>query len=301
MYLLYLDESGTPDIPANTSHFVLFGLAIPILCWKNWDRQVSSVKSKYHISGKEIHTGYMVRGYSEQDQIADFSTLTMHSRRMQVEEKRKELLKQALKHKTHRQVKEKMRNFRMTEPYIHLTLDERKQCVKEIVTLVTNWTDCRLFAQVIDKKEFQTKHPSSDIFEDSFTQIVSRFEAFLVNRGPSVGRELAGLIVEDNNASVSRKLTEKMREFHRKGTVWTQVEHIVETPLFVDSFLTSMIQVADVLAYITRRYYENNEDELFSLIYKKFDKAGPKIVGIRHYPPPSGCRCLVCKELARAS
>jgi hypothetical protein len=30
MYLCYIDESGTPQIPGNTSHFILAGLAIPI-------------------------------------------------------------------------------------------------------------------------------------------------------------------------------------------------------------------------------------------------------------------------------
>ena len=30
MYLCYIDESGTSDIPGNTSHFILAGLSLPI-------------------------------------------------------------------------------------------------------------------------------------------------------------------------------------------------------------------------------------------------------------------------------
>jgi hypothetical protein len=87
-----------------------------------------------------------------------------------------------------------------------------------------------------------------------------------------------------------------MRKFYRNGTVWTSIYHIVETPLFVDSLLTSMVQVADVCAYATRRYFDNQEDELFNLIFPKFDRAGEKLVGIRHYPAPEECGCLVCQE-----
>jgi hypothetical protein len=36
MYFLYLDESGS-----NTSHFVLLGLAIPALTWRNKTDQIT--------------------------------------------------------------------------------------------------------------------------------------------------------------------------------------------------------------------------------------------------------------------
>ena len=33
MYLCYIDESGTSDIPGNTSHLILAGLSLPIWHW----------------------------------------------------------------------------------------------------------------------------------------------------------------------------------------------------------------------------------------------------------------------------
>ncbi len=47
MHLCYIDESGTPDVPGNTSHFVLAGLALPIERWKDADRQVSAIMMRY--------------------------------------------------------------------------------------------------------------------------------------------------------------------------------------------------------------------------------------------------------------
>ncbi len=45
-----------------------------------------------------------------------------------------------------------------------------------------------------------------------------------------------------------------MKSFYDKGTNWTDLEHIIETPLFVDSELTSLVQIADLCAYAIRRY-----------------------------------------------
>jgi hypothetical protein len=60
-----------------------------------------------------------------------------------------------------------------------------------------------------------------------------------------------GLIIQDNNDTVKKHLTDLMRKFHVQGTVWTKIPQIIETPLFVDSSLTSMIQIADFCAYVT--------------------------------------------------
>ena len=47
MYLCYIDESGTPDIPGNTSHYILAGLSIPVEHWKTCDKEIGKIKSKY--------------------------------------------------------------------------------------------------------------------------------------------------------------------------------------------------------------------------------------------------------------
>jgi hypothetical protein len=55
------------------------------------------------------------------------------------------------------------------------------------------------------------------------------------------------------------------------------------------------VQVADLCAYATRRYFENDERDLFDRIYSRFDRAGSAVVGIRHFAPES-CPCRVCKD-----
>lgn len=43
MQLCYVDESGTPDIPGNTSHYILAGLSVPDQYWRNHHRQLEAI------------------------------------------------------------------------------------------------------------------------------------------------------------------------------------------------------------------------------------------------------------------
>ena len=74
---------------------------------------------------------------------------------------------------------------------------------------------------------------------------------------------------QDDNETVKRKHTQRMRDFHRKGTLWTSIERIIETPLFVDSQLTSMVQIADLCSYSLRQFVEKGETTLFNKIYAR--------------------------------
>lgn len=66
MYLCYIDESGTPEIPGNTSHFILAGISIPIWHWRDCDREIAKVKMDNELENSEIHTAWMMRTYPEQ-------------------------------------------------------------------------------------------------------------------------------------------------------------------------------------------------------------------------------------------
>lgn len=89
MYLCYIDESGTSDIPGNTSHFVLSGLSIPIWYWKDCDRTIETIKRKYILENSEIHVAWILRPYLEQSRISDFDKLDYRQRRAQAESLRK--------------------------------------------------------------------------------------------------------------------------------------------------------------------------------------------------------------------
>jgi hypothetical protein len=296
LYFCYLDESGTPELHSGTSHFVLLGFSIPGATWKAKDVEITTIKRRYGLEREEIHAGWIARRYLEQERITNFEILSSNDRRQAVQAARDAFIVKKAALKGLGAVQGDRKNFRKTAPYIHLTLQERRQLLQDITILVSGWNDCQLFAECTDKTTFGTQPPRTPPFEEAFEQVVERFHRYLDKM------QSYGLLVQDQNETVVRRLTDLMRLFHTRGTRWTnQIRLLVETPLFVDSSLTSMVQVADVCAYAMRRYCEHDETALFDPIFGRFHRDGSRAVGIRHYTnrdKPTGRRCIcrICVE-----
>jgi hypothetical protein len=299
MYLCYVDESGTSDIPGNTSHFVLAGISIPIWHWKDCDRAIEAIKRKYSLANSEIHVAWILRPYLEQSKILDFETLDHRQRRAKAESLRKAELLRLQRSGNPALYKQTRKNYQKTEDYVHLSYDERRKLILEIADCVSHWGFARLFAECVDKIHFDPARTPQTVDEQSFEQIVSRFEQYLqiIER---TGQPCFGILIHDNNETVAQEHTELMKRFHHKGTLWTKVKNIIETPLFVDSQLTSMVQIADVCGYALRRYLENGEEELFNLVFQRADRKDNIVVGIRHFTK-SDCTCKICSAHRKAT
>lgn len=294
MYICYIDESGTPDVPGNTSHYILAGLSIPVEKWKDCDKDIETVKAKYDLANKEIHIAWVLRSYQEQNKIDGFESLNYSQRVESVAAFRTaELLRlQRIKNvKLYHQTKI---TYRKTQPYIHLTYKERRALVMEMAKVLSGWSFARLFAECVDKVHFNPIRTAKTIDEQSFEQVISRFEQYLelVNRNVLV-RKRYGILIHDNNDTVAKKHTMMMKKYHADGTLWTTLNNIIETPLFVNSELTGMVQIADLCAYALRRYLENKEDDLFDLVFKRADRIRATVVGVRHYTNKQ-CTCKIC-------
>lgn len=298
MYLCYLDESGTPDIPGNTSHYVLAGLSIPIKEWKNCDSVIEQVKSKFALADKEIHTAWILRSYPEQRKIPNFERLSHQDRIQQVNAIRTAELLRLQRTKNKKQYYQTKKNYKQTESYIHLTTQERQDFIQQVARTLSNWSFARLFAECVDKIHFDPTKARKAIDEQSFEQIVSRFEHYLQIICKPNEEQSCGLLIHDNNVTVAKKHTILMKKYHRDGTLWTRLKGIIETPLFVNSELTSMVQLADLCAYALRRYLENKEDVLFDLVFKRADRKDANVVGIRHFTS-SSCSCKICSAHRR--
>jgi hypothetical protein len=292
MYICYLDESGTPE-DSGTSHFVVLGLAIPAHSWKRVDREVERIKLEHRLSGVEIHTGWMMRQYPEQERISDFESVSEDDRRtLTLAERKKDLAKASMKGS--KAVATLGRNYKKTEPYVHLTRNERRDAVRALAATVGSWDDAVLFADAQEKAGSR----DAERFPHAFEQVVTRLHHYLVD----VGHDTLGMLVQDNNQTAAAHLTRLMRRFHRDGTAFARIPRIIETPLFVDSELTSMVQMADLCSYAVRRFFENGEEELLDLIYGRFHRVAAsrsKLVGLRHFTGKRQCRCRVCVDHGR--
>ena len=296
MNFLYIDEAGTSHVNDASTHFVLAGLMIPCRCWNTCDEEINRIKTKYHLENTEIHTAWILRNYHEQELIANFDKLTYQQRRNEVDTLRKKrLFKLKSDPKLSHRASQEKKNYEHTKPYIHLTKDERRAYIKELVICVGGWGFARLFAECVDKAHWHSSPLFKTIDEQAFTQIITRFERYLQILDSQTPGKNYGLIIHDNNLTIEKKHTQLMKDFRKNGTLWTNVSNILETPLFVNSELTSMIQVADLCCYFLRRYVEKEEIEMFDEIIKRADTKDGIMVGVRHFTSAS-CKCFICEN-----
>jgi leucyl aminopeptidase len=293
MYLCYVDESGTPDLPGNTSHHILAGVSIPVQYWRDCDRDIETIKVKYGLGDQEIHVAWLLRSYPEQHKIPNFATLDYAQRKYQVTAFRHQELLRLQRAKKPALYQQTRKNYKKTENYLHLTQLERQNLIRDLANTLASWGFARLFAECINKIHFDPARSLKTIDEQAFEQIISRFEQYLQVTGLNNSQKNFGLLIHDNNETVAKKHTVLMKKFHKAGTLWTNLNNIIETPLFVDSELTGMVQIADLCAYALRRYLENNETELFDLIFKRADRKGEVVVGVRHFTHQT-CACKIC-------
>ena len=175
MYLCYIDESGTSDIPGNTSHFVLAGVSIPIWHWRDADREIVAIRNRYGLQYAEIHTAWLVRKYLEQSRIRDFENLDRLRRSSEVRKARIRHLLHLQRTGRNRSFRQARKNYAQTNAYVHLTLQERHALVLEVAECVSKWGFARLFAECIDKGHFDPVRAKSSVDEQAFEEIVSRF------------------------------------------------------------------------------------------------------------------------------
>lgn len=272
---------------------MLLGLSIEAWDWRGQDRAVSVVKRKFGLYGAEIHTGWMTRRYLEQEKIPNFQTLDWPARRAQVRKERDAQLIKEDALKGSNAARELRKSYRKTDAYIHLTLDERRNCLRDLADLIAGWGNTRLFCHAIDKRSFVAAPPTIPPREEAFTHVVSRFERYLSDIG---GEQTIGLLAHDHDDTSADRMTQLMRQFHASGTMWTTITRIIETPFFVDSRLTVGVQLADLCAYASRRYCEKGETDLFDRIWPRFHRVGTRVVGIRHYVGVRKCTCRICSE-----
>lgn len=286
MYLLYVDESGVEQKEGGTSHFVLLGLAVRADHWRNLDSKINNLKEQYNLKGAEIHTAWMLREYVEQGG-GGFEKLSQDDRRIAAEERMKARAGVLGIQGNKKTIKNYRKYWRNVEPYIHLTHSERKQCLEAMADEVGRSGTTRIIAEAISKEDFDYSKPSTP-YEWAFEQILTRFDYMLTNYNKM------GIVIQDNNQTVAPRLTRLTRQFYLFGTFFRQIKNIVETPLFVDSTLTSMIQMADLSVYALRRFIEKGEENLWSRVEPRGDKIGTTLVGLRHYTGSRPCSCPIC-------
>lgn len=182
MYLLYMDESGVTDRhPSQTSHYVMMGMAVHVGTWFALSKLVRDLKKRYafenDIAGLELHAAWLLHSIREQSLIASFEQLSRRVRYETVQQWRISRRANDWPTKKKREVDREKKEFRRTEPYIHLTRGERDQLYRKALMLVRNHRrGIVLFGEAIDKRHI----PSGvDPAEEAFARLLNRIRGLL--------------------------------------------------------------------------------------------------------------------------
>ena len=85
------------------------------------------------------------------------------------------------------------------------------------------------------------------------------------------------------------------REFRKAGARWGSLKHIADTPFFVDSKASRLVQLADHIAYSVFRRFNSGDAQYMDIISSRFDEADGIIHGLSHkHAEKMTCMCPGC-------
>jgi hypothetical protein len=93
-----------------------------------------------------------------------------------------------------------------------------------------------------------------------------------------------------------RPLQSLAKNFRNNGATWGHFRYLAEVPVFIDSEASRIMQLADLVAWATRRKYEHSDGRFFDPLIPRFDSDGGVIHGLYHARGWMGeaCFCPAC-------
>ena len=179
---------------------------------------------------------------------------------------------------------------RRETPWNKMSKEEAQGVIKAVLQVLARcYETARAFACAIHKPTIV----APDLMEVAFEDLCSRFDLFL-QRLRGAGDRQRGLIILDKS-SYETSLQKMARDFRVLGTKWGGIHNLADTPLFVDSRASRVVQLADHVAYAVFRRYNAGDTQYFDIISGKFDEHDGVIHGLRHMQKENAnCMCPAC-------
>jgi hypothetical protein len=177
-----------------------------------------------------------------------------------------------------------------SSPWDRMGREQRKETIRNVLRVLPRAYDsCCAFSCAVHKASF----PNVDPMELAFEDLCSRFDIYL-DRMAAGGNRQRGLIILDKS-SHETTLQRLAQQFRQLGTQWGVQRHIADTPLFIDSRASRIVQLADHVAYATFRRYEAADASYFDIIASRFFEADGIIHGLAHKQvQDQQCMCPAC-------
>ena len=179
---------------------------------------------------------------------------------------------------------------RRRRPWNRMTRSDARGTIKSVLNvLADSYESARAFACVVHKASYPNRDPMEIAFED----LLQRFDLCL-GRLRGGGDSQRGIVILDKSADET-SLQQLAIKFRIRGTRWGSLNYLADTPLFIDSRASRLIQLADHVAYATFRRYQSSDTQYFDLIAHKFDQEDGVVHGLAHKDPGNPtCMCPAC-------
>lgn len=179
---------------------------------------------------------------------------------------------------------------RRTAPWDSMSREDAQGVIKAVLqVLAKSYDSGRVFACAVHKASYPDRDPVELAFED----LCSRFNLYL-SRLRASGDRQQGLLILDKS-TYETTLQKLARNFQTIGTQWGVIRNLADTPFFVDSHASRLVQLADHVAYSTFRRYNARDTQYFDIFASKFDSADGVVHGLAHKQMiDQNCMCPAC-------
>ena len=152
---------------------------------------------------------------------------------------------------------------------------------------------------VMNKRDY----PSVSPVQKTCEEMAGHFDGYLT------GLELAdknrekqrGLMIFDQSRH-EKTLQALLAQYRTTGASFGKVRHLAEVPLFTDSKITRVLQIADFVAYAIYRRYESADAQFLDMIMPRFCESAGKLHGLMHINlNHHACFCQPCLSRRTAS
>lgn len=179
------------------------------------------------------------------------------------------------------------------EPWESMKRQDRTLVLDAVYDLLAHTeNNVSLFAVAMHKDSF----PGADPIQKTCEEMAGHFDAYLARqetRQPGAEKERGLMIFDQTNHEST--LHALLTEYRTTGASWGKIKHLAEIPMFTDSKLTRMLQLADFVAYAVFRRYEHGDSSFLDRIINKFDQSGGRLHGLVHLVSNyHECFCPAC-------
>lgn len=162
-------------------------------------------------------------------------------------------------------------------PWDSMPRAKRHEIMDQVYNLLArDTTGVVLFGVVMHKPDYLGASPMQRTCEE----LAGHFDAYMSSL--EIGKEKQrGLMIFDESRH-EKMVQALLTQYITTGASFGKVKHLAEIPLFTDSKITRMLQLADFVAYAIYRRYQHADAKFFDVIVHRFQQAGGILHGLKH-------------------